>query len=75
MILKYLGPVKSTGQDDTMEEMQAKIKEAFDGPRYSPDATVTIVLIWKRGILKNLFSHVLNFKSWIKFIHDKITVS
>ena len=26
----------------------------------------------KRGILKSLVSHVLNFKSWIKLIYDKI---
>ena len=40
--------------------------------------TVTQCLIWKgrvskRGILKSLVSHVLNFESWIKLIYDKIT--
>ena len=46
---------------------------------YSPEATVTQQrLVWKRvvfkqGILKSLFSHVLYFKSWIKLIYDKIT--
>ena len=44
----------------------------------SPEATVTQRLIWKRGvpkrgILKSLESHVLNFKSWIKFIYDNIS--
>ena len=44
----------------------------------SPEATVTQCLIWKRGvpkrgILKSLVSHVLNFKSWINLIYDKIT--
>ena len=44
----------------------------------SPEATVTQRLVWKRGIskwgiLKSLVSHVLNFKSWIKLIYDKIT--
>ena len=43
-----------------------------------PEATVTLVPVWKRGvskrgILKSLVSHVLNFKSWIKLIYDKIT--
>ena len=33
-----------------------------------PKATVT-----QRGILKSLVYHVLNFKSWIKLIYDKIT--
>ena len=37
--------------------------------RQSPEATVTLVPIWKRGILKSLVYHVLNFKSWI---YDKI---
>ena len=42
------------------------------------EATVTQRLVWKRGIskrgiLKSLVSHVLNFKSWIKLIYDKIT--
>ena len=42
------------------------------------EATVTQCLIWKWGvskwgILKSLVSHVLNFKSWIKLIYDKIT--
>ena len=45
--------------------------------RYCPEATVSLVPIWKRGvskrgILKSLVSHFLNFKSWIKFIYDKI---
>ena len=45
--------------------------------QHSPEATVTQRLIWKRGvskrgILKSLVSHVLNFKSWIKLIYDKI---
>ena len=45
---------------------------------HSREATVTLVPIWKRGvskrgILKSLVSHVLNFKSWIKLIYDKIT--
>ena len=45
---------------------------------HSPEATVTLVPIWKRdiskrGISKSLVSHVLNFKSWIKLIYDKIT--
>ena len=42
-----------------------------------PEATVTQRLIRKRGIpkrgiMKSLVSHVLNFKSWIKLICDKI---
>ena len=41
-------------------------------------ATVILVPVWKRdisqrGILKSHISHVLNFKSWIKLIYDKIT--
>ena len=44
---------------------------------YSPEATATQHLIWKQGvpkrsILKNLVSHVLNLKSWIKLVCDKI---
>ena len=38
----------------------------------SPEATET-QRGSKRGILKNLVSHVLNFKSWIKLTYDKIT--
>ena len=43
------------------------------------EATVTLVLIWKqsvskRGILKSLVSHVLNFKSWIKLIYDTVNI-
>ena len=41
--------------------------------RHSPEATVTQRLVWKRGILKSLVYHVLNFKSRIKLIYDKIT--
>ena len=45
--------------------------------RHCPEATVTLVPVWKRGvpkqgILKSLISHVLNFKSWIKLMYDKI---
>ena len=41
----------------------------------SPEATVTLTAIWKRGvskqgILKGLVSHVLNFLGWIKLIFD-----
>ena len=44
----------------------------------SPKATVTQHLVWKRGnhkrgILKSLVYHVLNFKSCIKLIYYKIT--
>ena len=44
---------------------------------FSPEATVTLVPVWKRdvpkrGILKSLVSHVLNFKSWIKLIYDRV---
>ena len=46
--------------------------------RISPEATVTLVLTWKgiskQGILKSLVSHVLNFKSWIKVIHDTVDI-
>ena len=31
-----------------------------------------LILHLERGILKSLVSHVLNFKSWIKFIYDQI---
>ena len=46
---------------------------------YSPEATVTLVPVWKqgvskRGILKSLVSHFLNFKSWIKLIYDTVDV-
>ena len=46
--------------------------------RQTPEATVTLVPILKRGvsnqgILKSLVFHVLNLKSWIKLIFDKIT--
>ena len=46
--------------------------------RRSPKATVTLVPVWKRGvskqgILKSLVSDILNFKSRIKLIYDKIT--
>ena len=46
--------------------------------KYCSEATVILVPVakWgisKRGILKSLISHVLNFKSWIKLIYDKIT--
>ena len=41
--------------------------------RHCSEATVILVPVSKRGILKNLVSHVLNFKSWIKLIYDKIT--
>ena len=42
------------------------------------EATFTLVPVWKRGvskwgILKNLISHVLNYKSWIKLNYEKIT--
>ena len=42
-----------------------------------PEAIVTLVPVWKqdvtkRGILKSLVSHVLNLKSGIKLIYDKI---
>ena len=41
-------------------------------------ATLTLGPIWKqgvskRGILKSLVSHVLNFLGWIQLICDKIT--
>ena len=44
-----------------------------DAKSQSSEATVMQWLIWKwggskRGILKSLVSHVLNFKSWIKLI-------
>ena len=45
---------------------------------HCPKATLIWCLVWKRGspkrgILKSLVSHVLNFKSWIKLICHKIT--
>ena len=45
----------------------------------SPEATVTLVPVWKRGVakqgtLKSLVSHFLNFKSWIKLIYDTLDV-
>ena len=44
-----------------------------------PEATATQRLVWKRGIskrgiLKSLVSHFLNFKSWIKLIYDTVDV-
>ena len=44
---------------------------------YCPVATVTLVPdrkqgVSKRGILKSLISHVLNFKSWIKLIYETV---
>ena len=44
-----------------------------------PEATVPQRLVWKRGvskrgILKSLVFHVLNFKSWIKLIYDTVDV-
>ena len=47
--------------------------------RDSPEATVTLIPVWKRGIskrgiLKSLVSHFLNFKSWIKLIYDTVDI-
>ena len=42
-----------------------------------PEATVTTIwktAICKGGILKCPVSHVVNFRSWIKIIYDKITL-
>ena len=44
-----------------------------------PEATFTLILVWKwgdskQGILKSLVSHVLNFKRWIKLIYDTVDV-
>ena len=54
-----------------------KINLSLNG--HCPEATVTLVPVWKRGvskrgILKSLVSHFLNFKSWIKLIYDTIDV-
>ena len=40
--------------------------------KQGPEATVTLVPVWKRGILKSLVSHFLNFKSWIQLIYDTV---
>ena len=43
----------------------------------SPYTTITLVPVLNRGvskrdILKSLVFHVLNFKSWIKLIYDRV---
>ena len=45
--------------------------------RFCPEATLTLVFVWKqgvskRGILKSLVSHLLNLESWIKLIYDTV---
>ena len=36
----------------------------------SQEATVTLVPVWKWGILKSIVSYILDFKSYIKLIFD-----
>ena len=58
-----------------MKRVQLKTlrsRQLIKAKQAKPRGICNLVPVWKRGILKSLVSHVLNFKSWIKLIYGTV---